>query len=167
MPVIMVESRQDGRFRVYRLLDVALIETPQGIQQLAPEHPSAPPVVGQRRERLNHREVTLRAPVVALDAPHGGEQFRRHTVTLADVPEQLAVLGEHELSFLDAALRHDAREVAAEIERELRLRSVALDDLLERRQAGSAASTIAGEMRAASAEDRNSCSQASNGRCWA
>ena len=55
---------------------------------------------------------------------------------LPTVADQLAVLREHALPFLDPALRYDAGEVASEVERELRLIAVARDDRLERREAG-------------------------------
>lgn len=115
---------------------MSLIENAQGMQQLAAEHRPATAVVGQGGERLNDRKVSLGTPVIALDAPHRDQQRRRHPVAAAHGPDQLAVLGEHALPFLDSTGRGDTGQIAAEVERELRLLAVARDHRLERHQAG-------------------------------
>ncbi len=113
-----------------------LIENAQGVQQLPPEHRAAAAVVGQRGQRLDDWKVSLHSPVVAFDAPHGDQQRRRHAIPAAHRADQLAVLREHALPFLDSTRRYDAGEVASEVEREFRLIAVACDDRLERREAG-------------------------------
>ena len=42
--------------------DVALIEDAQRVQQLAAEERRAPAVVGQGRERADHRELAVKLP---------------------------------------------------------------------------------------------------------
>ena len=84
---------------------VAAVDDAQRVHQLAAEHLRAAAVVGQRRQRAQHRQLAHAGAEVALERPEGGDHRARHAVLLLDLGEQVAVLLELGGAALDAVLR--------------------------------------------------------------
>ena len=113
-------------------LDVAAVHDLQRAEELLAEERRTPRIVGERRQRRNRRTDTGESSKVRFQSPDRGNDPRLDLVLLAHRVQKVAVLRVHLLRGEDAALGQPPFEIRGEVERELGLRAVALEDLLDR-----------------------------------
>ena len=110
----------------------------QRVHQLRAEVVAAPAVIGERRQRRQDLEFAEIAAEVALQAPEGGDDRRRHAVFLLDLAEQRGVLLHLLLAVRDAIAADHAVGELQEGLVEHRLAMVAPDDVRIEESSGEA-----------------------------
>ncbi len=117
-------------------LDVAAVQDVERAEELLAEHLAAPRIVRQRDQGRDRRTHAGEPPEVGFQTPHGDDDAWVDAECLGDALKQNTVFRIHLLRGAHGVAGEAAPEVDLEVERELRLRSIALQDLLDRQDAG-------------------------------
>ncbi len=95
--------------------------------QLRMGKPWAPSFVGQGRQGVDHRLAALELAEVALHAPHRHQRLAIDAITLLDALQDLGILLDQALAFVDPQWRQRAIEVFPHGTGEFRLAAIGLD----------------------------------------
>ncbi len=109
---------------------VAALDDLERVEQLLAEFVAAPAVISQGRQRRQDLELAEQRTVIALEAPHRGDDLARHAIGLLDAAEQRAVLVELGDAVGDAFAAEQTVGELQEGELEYALAGVALDHQL-------------------------------------
>src|SRR5262249_19098877 len=109
-------------------VDVAAIEDLERVEQLAPEERRAARIPCERCECRHRRPDAAEAAEIRLHAPDGRDDPRRDAVFLADLVQELALVGVAHASSLDALGREYPFQIVLEWKDDLSLRAIALED---------------------------------------
>jgi hypothetical protein len=108
---------------------MALIDDLERGDRLAAEHRSAPPLIGQGRERRRHRVAALGLAEIAFDAPQRHDKARLHAEALLHALQQPQILGQVPARVLDTLRIDHLRDEVGKSQRAIGLTLVELDDL--------------------------------------
>src|SRR5262249_22866501 len=127
----LAHGTRPGTQHVFRL-DPTLIDDLDRVQQLLAEIGAPAPVIGERGERRDLREIATAFTVVALDAPERHDEARLHAKAPRDLLQQRAVLSQALSPLVEAIGRHHEIDILLEGERGLRLMPIKLQYTLDR-----------------------------------
>ncbi len=124
-----MSHRAGPRSRHLRRRDVPRLQDLQRGDQLALEERAPPPVIGERRERLDHRLLAAAHAVGALQPPDGRDDLLLDAVGPLDPVEDAGVLAQGVPAVADAAVGDGGAEIFPDRLGELGLVAVTADDL--------------------------------------